>query len=300
MRAQQWLALPLLAASTLATDWAQAHQPVMDMAPRWNDGYGGQLRYESYGSRELLNGSDQVDNSAGLERYVNKTWLEGIYTFDPSKRITFKLPYVNQRRVTMVDGQSLSQSASGWGDLILAVPLKSYTNKGGNTSNWGITPQLRLPTGSSSGDFAISDGSVDLGLSLSYSAEGFPFGKDKPSFYQLYDLFYWYNSEGSDGMREGDVIGLDVNVGLHPIHNNQTNTGMYVMWDITARHSAAPNDFTRTTASGGKRLHTGPVLVAYRGNTMFRAEYRFAVYEKVDGFSLSRGDEFNIGIGMTF
>ena len=295
MRGRQWFVLPLLAATAV-----QAHQPVMDMAPRWNDGYGGQIRYESYGSGALLNGSDDVDNPAGLERHVNKTWLEGIYTFNPSKRITFKLPYVEQRRVTLVDGQPVRQSASGWGDLVLAMPLKRYTNKGANTSNWGITPQIRLPTGSSSGDFAISDGSVDLGLSVSYSAEGYPLGKDKPSLYQLYDLFYWHNREGDDGMREGDVIGLDVNLGLHPIHNNSTNSGLYLMWDVTARHTQAPSEFTRTTASGGKRVHSGPVLVLYRGNMMFRAEYKFAVYEKVDGLSLSRGDEINVGFGLTF
>ena len=299
MSGRQLLA-PLLLTAIIPAKSALAHQPVMDMAPRWNDGYGGQIRYESYGSGKLLNGSDDVANPNRLERHVNKTWLEGVYTFNPSQRITFKLPYVDQRRTTLVDGQPVSQSASGWGDLILAMPLKRYTNKGANTSNWGITPQIRLPTGSSSGDFAISDGSVDLGLSVSYSAEGFPLGKDKPSIYQLYDLFYWHNRKGSDGMQEGDVIGLDVNVGLHPIHDNNDNSGMYVMWDVSARHTQAPNEFTRTTASGGKRLHSGPVLVLYRGNMMFRAEYKFALYEKVDGLSLSRGDELNVGIGWTF
>ncbi|MDM3870801.1 transporter [Porticoccus sp. W117] len=292
--------LPLFLVAVIAFESASAHQPVMDMAPRWNDGYGFQLRHESYGSGKLLAGSGELSNSNGLERHVNKTWLEGIYTFNPSKRITFKLPYVEQRRVALVDGQPVAQSNSGLGDLILAMPLKRYTNKGANTSNWGITPQIRLPTGSSSGDFAISDGSVDLGLSVSYSAEGFPFGKDKPSLYQLYDLFYWYNREGDDRMREGDVVGLDINLGLHPIHNNNTNSGMYLMWDVSARHTQAPNEFTRTTASGGKRVHSGPVLVLYRGNMMFRAEYKLALYEKVDGLSLSRGDEFTVGIGWTF
>ena len=87
------------------------------------------------------------------------------------------------------------------------MPLKSYTNKGANTHNWGLTPQIKLPTGSSSDDYALSDGSVALGLSLSYSAEGYPFENHRNwKLYQLYDLFYWENRQGDDGMQEGDVI----------------------------------------------------------------------------------------------
>jgi hypothetical protein len=35
-----------------------AHQPVMDMAPRWDGGYGFQVRYESYGSDHTIHEQD--------------------------------------------------------------------------------------------------------------------------------------------------------------------------------------------------------------------------------------------------
>ncbi len=87
-----------------------AHQPVMDMAPRWDDGYGIQTRIEHFDD-------------------VTTTWVEGVYTWDKSIRATFKLPYR--------DGKL--------GGLILGLPLKKYSNNGAKTSNWSVTPSVQLP-----------------------------------------------------------------------------------------------------------------------------------------------------------
>lgn len=277
----------------VAAPAAYAHQPVMDMAPRWEEGYGFQIRHEHYGSDTLMDGDSEIDNPLGLERYVNKTWFEGVYTFDRSKRVTFKIPYVDQDRVKNVGGVGVKQKNSGIGDLILGVPLKHYINQGAGTQNFGFTPSLRVPTGSSSGDFPISDGSWDVGLSFSHSYES-------PKWYTLVDLFYWINTEGERGMHEGDTLGLDVNLGYHPYHDNATNSGAFVMWDVTARHNDDPSSATLTTASGGQRVQTGPVMVLYKDNIMFRSEYKYPLYENTSAISNSRGHEFNIGIGITF
>ena len=92
------------------TGWA--HQPVMDMAPRWDGGYGIQTRFEHFDD-------------------TNTVWLEGVYTWDRSIRATFKLPHR--------DGEI--------GDLILGLPLKKYFNEGTLTGNWSFTPSVQLPTG---------------------------------------------------------------------------------------------------------------------------------------------------------
>ena len=110
----------------------------------------------------------------------------------------FKLPFIGQIRTKAINGVGVKQKNSGVSDLIIGLPLKKYINRGSETSNWGFTPSLRLPTGSHSGDYPLSDGSWDLGLGLSYSTESF-------KFYSLYDLFYWYNTEGKRNMREGNV-----------------------------------------------------------------------------------------------
>jgi len=270
-----------------------AHQPVMDMAPRWDEGYGFQIQYETYGSDTRLDGSSKIDNSLGLERFVSKTWFEGVYTFNRAIRITLKVPYVEQTRIKDVNGTGVKQKNSGIGNIIIAVPIKKYINLAKSTGNISFTPSLRLPTGSTSGNFPLGTGSVDLGLSVAYS-------KSTPKTYQLYDLFYWINNKGVRGMQAGNELGLDINVGIHPYHNNATNSGMFLIWDITARHQNKPSAATLTTASGGDRISTGPVIVFYRESVMFRAEYRYPVYEKKRGIGLSRGDGFQLGIGMTF
>jgi len=85
-----------------------AHQPIMDMAPRWAQGYGVQTRVENFGAETT-------------------TWVEGVYTWDRSIRATFKLPYR--------EGEL--------GDIILGLPLKKYTNAGAETSNWSLTPSCK-------------------------------------------------------------------------------------------------------------------------------------------------------------
>lgn len=199
-----------------------AHQPVMDMAPRWSDGYGVQTRVEHFNNQTT-------------------TWLEGVYTWDKSVRATFKLPYH--------DGKL--------GDVIFGVPLKKYTNDGAKTSNWSVTPSVQLPTGDS--------GEWDTGLSLSYSSE-------TPSFYQLYDLYSW-----------GDRTGLDINAGFaFP----GKGSGTFALWDVSV-----------LTSGDGDRIQSGPVLVHFRKNVMFRAEYKALVYERDSDWS---GSQFSLAIGIVY
>jgi hypothetical protein len=175
--------------------------------------------------------------------------------------------------------------------MILGLPLKYYDNWKGGTHNFSFTPSVRLPTGVTSGDFSPGDGSTDTGLSLSYSIE-------TPMFYHLYDVFYWINGGGVSGIHAGDELGFDGNIGIHPFHDNETDSGVFLMLDVTARHQWRGQD--RAGDTGGTRLSLGPVLVLYRGNVMFRAEYKMPVYERRRGEGVAYGQELNVGIGMSF
>ena len=44
---------------------AFAHQPVQDMAPRWSDGWGLQVRQEYRASDKVLSGSSEAQNPLG-------------------------------------------------------------------------------------------------------------------------------------------------------------------------------------------------------------------------------------------
>lgn len=291
MKTIQWTSIVTGIALTVLALPGLAHQPVMDMAPRWKDGWGFQLRQEHYGSDELLAGDSDVANPFGRDKSVDTTWLEGIYTFRREVRLSVKIPYVDKSRTILRDGAPITESGSGLGDIIIGLPLKRYTNDVSATSNIAVTPSIRLPTGSTSDAFPVGDGSTDLGVSFSASWE-------KADLYQYYDLYYWKNGDGDRGIAQGDEIGFDANIGWHPYHDNLSNSGVFVMLDISARHEERGRDTHGVT--GGDRLSAGPVFVWYRGGVMFRAEYKTPLYEKVEGVQVSRGDELNIGIGFVF
>ncbi len=215
---KQLTALLLLTISSTLTSHAIAHQPVMDMAPRWNGGYGAQTRIT------------HANNTT-------TTWIEGVYTFKPALRMTLKVPYSG--------GES--------GDAIVAMPIKRYINSAASTSNWGITPSVRMPTGGGS--------DWDAGLSLSYSAES-------KGYYQLYDIY-----------RLGDTTGIDINAGMS--HADGNGSSWFTLWDITARDS-----------DSGQHLLTGPVLVYFKRNVIVRGEYKFVALDndtQWDGDYLSIG-----------
>ena len=267
---------------------ALGHQPVQDMAPRWDGGFGFQIREEYRSSDDLLDGSSDAADPFKRKTSVHTTWLEGVYTFDKAVRVTAKIPWIDQKRITSLGER---QSSRGLGDIIVGMPLKSYWNRGPETGNWGFTPSVRIPTGSTGGSYPLGDGSWDFGTSFSYSRE-------TPSWYELVDLFYWKNGGGHDGIRRGDELGLDVNLGIHPLHHNGTNSGLFLMWDATARYEGKGRGSAGTT--GRRTLHTGPVAVLYWNNWVLRAEYKHPVYESVYGTQLATGPIVNVLLGVTF
>lgn len=281
----------LLIIAVFAPSVAWSHQPVMDMAPRWQGGFGVQLRHEHRESDRILEGTRRQHDPQGREKRVDITWLEGIYTYRRELRFTLKVPYVDQQRDSMVGGAPVRQTGRGIGDVIAAVPLRKYWNLQKSTVNIGLTPQLRVPTGSTSDSYPVGDGSWDFGLSASVSAEN-------ALWYSLLDAFWWKNTPGRRGIDAGDLLGIDGNAGIHFYHDNATNTGGFALLDLELRHEARGRDTGGTT--GGSRVTLGPILIGYWNNIMLRGEAKFPVYERVFGTQFSRGILFNVGAGVTF
>ena len=105
---------PLTLLLVLLPACAFAHQPVQDMAPRWADGWGLQVRQEYRASDKVLSGSSEAQNPLGRRDRVSKTWFEGVYTFQRAVRVTAKLPWIHQTRVTST---GIRQTGEGFGDL---------------------------------------------------------------------------------------------------------------------------------------------------------------------------------------
>ena len=148
-----------------------ADQPIMNMMPRWDGGYGFQIRAEHIHRSDLKQGYDVVAHDYSED--IHQFHLEGVYTWDRSIRITAKLPYVEDasREVSGPGGQKVVQYDEGIGDLTLALPLKRYFNLDARTGSWTLAPQFRIPLGREDDEFEVWDGVWGSGLSFGYETE---------------------------------------------------------------------------------------------------------------------------------
>lgn len=286
---------PALALLILAPSVAIAHQPVMDMAPRWSGGYGFQTRYESVTSGGLELDGRSVDNPLGLKSTSRINWFEGVYTFHRSFRVTFKLPYEHRNKRFLKDGQLKEAGASGLGDMILTFPIKRYRNYMTHTDNLAFNPSIILPTGKTEGDVPLGRGTVDYGLSLSYAREAV-------KTFGLWDLWSKLHTKGSDGKVKGNLVGFDMNVGLYPYQDSKKQIATLLLWGTHLRQqfkgrlaSGLPDDNT-----GGLKLEMAPIFVVLYKNLAFRVEAYFPVYRRLNGTQLVNDYRFNAGIGITF
>ena len=101
-----------------------ADEPIMNMMPRWDNGWGFQFIEEYRSESDLLLG-DQLAYP-GFSEDVHLMHMEGGYTWDKSIRLTAKIPYVLDAVREMPDGSGGKriQRDNGIGDPTLALPLK--------------------------------------------------------------------------------------------------------------------------------------------------------------------------------
>lgn len=272
-----------------------AHQPVMDMTPRWRGGFGIQFRYEQLVRDRLVQGGNFVSNPLGFRSESSILWTEGVYTFTREHRITFKMPYAVKRALVQKDGQLRELTESGAGDVILGFQNKYYFNESHYTGNFSFTPSIFLPTGSTSRELSLGRGTVDYGVSLSASVEMF-------NIYTYLDLFSQFRTKGSDGTRPGNVIAFDLDLGVHPYHNMAENLGIFLMMAINGRQYGRDRLPTgeENPNSGGRTFEIAPTFVFYWNNVMLRAQYHLPVYRDLNGTQLAESSKLNLGVGIVF
>jgi hypothetical protein len=285
------VAVSLLFVFAGAGELAWARQPVMDMMPRWKGGYGFQYAHSSRSSSTLKEGDSKIDNPFGRKRRVEMEWLEGVYSFNQERRVSFKIPWVNQSRTALGQGAPVKETGTGWGDLILGFLFKKYWDQGNTTANVSVVPSVRIPTGSTDDAYPVGDGSTDFGLSFSYN-------RDTPRTYQYYEAFYWLNGHGRRGISQGDEIGINADLGLNVYRNQQKNWGIMLAWSNTLRHEMQGVDQEGET--GGTLLSMGPMLMFSWRNFISHVAWKMPVYEYLQDRQVSYGPELQIEAGIAF
>lgn len=149
---------------------SRGDQPIFNEMPRWDNGWGFQVIQEYRNERDLLLGNAVV--GPGFSEDIHLLHLEGVYTWDKSIRLTFKLPYVidARRELLGASGAKFVQHDEGIGDGTVALPLKKYFNLDGRSGSWTLAPQLRIPFARDDA-YAVYDHQWGNGLSLGYETE---------------------------------------------------------------------------------------------------------------------------------
>lgn len=165
-RSRATIILLLVSIGQLAAD-----QPIMNMMPRWDGGYGFQVLAETIHRSDLKQGDDVI--ASGFSEDISVLHLQGVYTWDRSVRLTFKLPYVvdARREVLGSSGEKIVQKDDGLGDLTLALPVKQYFNLAARSGNWTLAPQVRIPLGQADDAYEVANRVWGGGLFAGYETE---------------------------------------------------------------------------------------------------------------------------------
>lgn len=254
---------------------SRADQPIMNMMPRWDGGYGIQVLAESIHRSDLKQGKDVV--ASGHREDIRQLHLQGVYTWDRAIRLTFKLPYVTdaRREVPGGSGTKTIERDSGWGDLTLALPLKNYFNLAQRTGNWSLTPQVRIPLEKKEPGYSVAKRVWGSGLSLGYETE----------------TYHWFFATSATGWvfesPEPAEWSASIDLGWNACDDLQ------VLWESDFKW----NDENAFTLAAGPALYW-----RYNDRVHTRLEWKhdFVSHVNRDRAKYGNGDRLSLGIGFVY
>lgn len=267
----KWLCISLIA----LTGNLQADQPIMNMMPRWNGGYGLQVLLEEIHKRDLKLGKSV--HAKNFEEQIQTLHLQGVYTWKRSVRMTFKLPYtVDAHRATLSDSnERVVEKDQGWGDLTLAWPLKRYFNLATRTGNWSLTPQVTIPFGADKAGYQVADRLWAGGLSIGYETETY-------QYFFASSLGGWiYESDKASRLNGSLDLGINARDFLQ------------ILWENDLQY----NEF------GSLSYATGPAIYwRWQDQIHSRIEWKKELISRVSQSTPEHGnsDRISIGIGFVF
>ncbi len=250
-------------------------EPVMNMMPRWDNGWGLQLIDEYRHEKDLL--LDDRTAYSGFTEDVHLLHFQGVYTWDRSIRLTYKLPYVLDARREMPDGRGGKrvEHDNGIGDATLALPLKKYFNLDGRSGSWMFKPMLRIPLAGND-DYEIYDNEWGGGLGLGYEFE-------MSRFAFTGSVGFW----AFDGEDPSEIhLTLDLGYKIEPFGTNST-----LYWETDFHYED----------DGSETLLSGPAIYwNFNDITHMRLEWKHDFYDKQGKLDHGNGDRILLSLGLVF
>ncbi len=253
----------------------KADDPIMNMMPRWDDGWGFQFIEEYRHESDLLLGDRKA--YPNFVEDVHLLHFETVYTWDKSIRVTAKFPWVLDARREMPDGSGGKkvEHDNGIGDATLSLPLKKYFNLDGKSGSWTFKPMVRLPF-AGDGDYEVYDGQWGNGVGLAYefetakwhvhvSTSGWVYHGDEPfESHSSLDLGYNFEARGTNGS---------------------------IYWET---------DF-HWEDDGSETLYAGPALYWNVNDTVhWKLEWKHDFHDRQGVLDHGNGDTFKFSLGFVF
>ncbi|MEC8649717.1 MAG: hypothetical protein VXX82_02165, partial [Verrucomicrobiota bacterium] len=252
-------------------------QPIMNMMPRWDGGYGVQVLAETIHRSDLK--LRDVVVGKGYSENIQLLHLQGVYTWDRSVRFTFKLPYVvsAKREVLGINNEKVVQHNQDIGDLTLALPLKQYFNLSTRSGNWSIVPQIIIPLGAADNEhnYSVANRIWGSGISLGYETE----------------TYHWFFAASVSAWayecRKANLWGGSIDLGL------KSGDRLLYLWE---------SDF-KLDAEDAFILSAGPAVYYRFSDTIHtRFEWKHDFISRVSKrqAEYANGDRISFGIGFVF
>lgn len=245
-------------------------QPIMNMMPRWDGGYGYQVLYDSIHRGKLFQGDRVLD--ANLSEDIQLLHWQGVYTWDRSIRMTVKIPYALKAERENQDGTV--GSYEGLGDITLALPLKRYFNLDGRSGSWTLAPQIVLPTESYRvDDYDVFSRRSGSGVFAGYETETY-------KWFVALGASYWIYEKDKP-----DAWNYVLDVGINPTDRTQ------LLLEIDYHEED----------DGAQALTVGPSFY-YRQNlhTHWRIELKKDFHESVGDGRIDYANETKLSVGLGF
>lgn len=243
--------------------------------PRWDKGYGVQIRHEWRTEEDLLLNRTKVGRGFGED--VEIVHVEGVYTWDKSIRVIAKFPYVLNASRELPDGNGgkFFQHDSGPGDPILALPLKKYFNLDGRSGSWTMTPQIQVPM-SGSDEYEVYENVWGQGISFGYETETYRY------ILHVGASAWFFGGDEPFTAR----VSLDIGVNFEAFNSNG-----HVKWES--------DYFWEDDESA--TLYMGPALY-YRFSDEWhgRLSYRYDFYDKQGILDHGNGSQFIVGVAFVY
>ena len=262
---------------------AFAHEPIFGLGPHviYKGGIGVEMEYEL----NKASGHHQKEKESGLGAEV-------IYGITADLAATIAFPYSFRKEVSNQIG---TQDSSGIGDVSLRLKYRFWRHDlPGIQDSAAIIGGVKLPTGDSHATPPLGSGSTDFICAFAAARESL-------KWYYFGDIRCKINTEGTRDLKKGNLLFVDLAVGIRPWPTQYLKPDLVVMtelnWETKTRDRLNGN---KVNDSGANQLFLSPGFFLTYRNWAVKGGVQLPIYQDFNGEQAEDDYRFSLAIEAHF